>query len=117
MTIKLRFIGSFREKNINFVNDLTKENGKFKTWEQITDEYKIDKGSYFKKIQLVHIKPNYWKKASTENTTKNENLSYLTHYLIKSNQIHSVFFFYINIYNKTKLLYNLKTNKKKKLIT
>ena len=33
---------------------------------------------------------NYWKKTLTENTTNGQNLSYLNHYLIKSNQIHSV---------------------------
>ena len=31
-----------------FVNDLIKENGKFKTWEQITHEFKIDKNLCFK---------------------------------------------------------------------
>ena len=30
-----------------------KENGKFKTWEQITHEFKIDKNLHFKWIQLV----------------------------------------------------------------
>ena len=52
-----------------FVNDLIKENGKFKTWEQITHEFKIDKNLYFKWIQLVHAIPNYWKKTFTENKT------------------------------------------------
>ena len=74
------FIGNFRKKNINFVNDLIKENRKFKTWEQITDEFKIDKKLYFKWIQLVHAIPNRWKKELTEN---------LNQHLIKSNQIHS----------------------------
>ena len=32
--------------------------------------------------------PNYWKKTLTENTTNNQNLSYLNHHLTKSNQIH-----------------------------
>ena len=50
-----------------FVNDLIKENGKFKTWEQITHKFKIDKNLYFKWIQLVHTLPNYWKKTFAEN--------------------------------------------------
>ena len=67
-------------KKTNFVNDLIKENRKFKIWEQITDEFKIDKKLYFKWIQLVHAIPNRWKKELTEN---------LNQHLIKSNQIHS----------------------------
>ena len=58
------------KKNINFVNDLIKENRKFKTWEQITHDFKIDKKSYFKWIQPVHAIPNRWKKELTENTIK-----------------------------------------------
>ena len=50
-----------------FVNDLIKENGKFKTWEQITHKFKIDKNLYFKWIQLVYALPNYWKKTFAEN--------------------------------------------------
>ena len=33
---------------------------------------------------------NHWEKKLTENTASNQNLSYLNHHLIKSNQIHSV---------------------------
>ena len=73
-----------------FVNDLIKENRKFETWEQITHESNFDKNFYFEWIQLVHTIPNHWKKKLTENTTNNQNLSYLNHHLIKSNQIHSV---------------------------
>ena len=62
----------FRE-NTNFVNDL-KENGKLKTWEQITCEFKIDKNLFFKWIQLVHAIPYYWKKRMTENTTGSQNI-------------------------------------------
>ena len=47
---------------------------KFKTWEQITHEVKIDNNFYFKWIQLVWI----------------QNLYYLNHHFIKSNQLHSV---------------------------
>ena len=50
-----------------FVNDLIKENGKFKTWEQITHKFKIDSNLCFKWIQLVHALPNYWKKTFAEN--------------------------------------------------
>ena len=52
-----------------FLNDLIKENGKFKTWEQITHEFKIDKNLCFKWIKLVHAIPNYWKKTFRENKT------------------------------------------------
>ena len=75
---------------INFVNDLIKENGKFKTQEQITHEFKTDKNLYFKWITLVHVIPSHWKKTPSENTTNSQNLSYLSHNLVKSNQIHSV---------------------------
>ena len=71
-----------------FVNDLIKENEKFKTWERITPEFKIDKNLYFKWIQLVHAIPNHWKKTLTENTTNSQNLPYVNHHLIKSNKIH-----------------------------
>ena len=48
-----------------FVNNFIKENGKFKTWEQITHEFEIDKNLYFKWIQLVHTILNYWRKTFT----------------------------------------------------
>ena len=86
---KVVFHRKFSEKNINLVNDLIKENGKLKTWEHITHECKIDKSLYFKWIQLVHAIPNHWKKKFTENTINSQNLSYLNHHFIKSNQIHS----------------------------
>ena len=41
-------------------------------------------------FKLVYAIPNYWKKTLTENTTNSQNLSYLNHHLIKSDQIHSV---------------------------
>ena len=65
---KVVFHEKFWEKIINFVDDLILKNGKFKTWEQITHEFKIDKNLYFKWIQLVHPIPNHWKKKLTENT-------------------------------------------------
>ena len=64
-------MGGFWKKT-NF-NDLIKENGKFKTWEQITHECKIDKNLYFKWIQLVHPIPDHWKKEL--NTINSQNLS------------------------------------------
>ena len=65
---KVVFHEKFWEKIINFVDDLILKNGKFKTWEQITHEFKIDKNLYFKWILLVHPIPNHWKKKLTENT-------------------------------------------------
>ena len=87
---KVVFHKEFSEKNINFVNDLIFKNGKFKTWEQIIHEFKIDKNLYFKWIQLVHAIPNHWKKKITENKINSQNISYLNHHLIKSNQIYSL---------------------------
>ena len=75
-------IGSFLKKKT--------ENKKFKTWEQITRQFKIHKNLNFKWIQLVHAIPNYWRKTLIENTTNIQNLNYLNHHLMKSNQIHSV---------------------------
>ena len=63
------FIGSFQKNkkkqntHTNFVDDLIKENEKFKTWEQITHEFAIDKNLHFKWVQLVHAIPNHWKKT------------------------------------------------------
>ena len=45
---------------------------------------------YFKWITLVHVIPSHWKKTPSENTTNSQNLSYLSHNLVKSNQIHTV---------------------------
>ena len=70
-------------KNLRNVNDLIKENGKFKTWENITHEFKIDNNLYFKWIQLVHTIPNHRKKKLTESTINSQNLSYLNHDLKK----------------------------------
>ena len=77
------------EKNINFVNDLIRENGKFKTREQITHEFKIDKNLYFQWVQLVHAIPDHWKRKLTENKINSQNISYLNHRLIKRSQIYS----------------------------
>ena len=77
-------------KKIKVVNNLIKENGKFKTWEQVTREFKFYKNLCFKLIQLVLTIPKHWKHTLTENTTNSQNLSYLNHHLIKSNQTHSV---------------------------
>ena len=77
------------ERN-KFVNDSVKANGKFKTWEQITCEFEINKNLYFKWIQLVHPKLNYWENTLTESATNSQSLSYLNHHLIKNNQIHFV---------------------------
>ena len=52
-------------------------------------EFKIDKNLHFKWFQLVYAIPNHWKKKLTENTTNSQNLCYLNHHLIKSNQMHS----------------------------
>ena len=57
---------------------------------QITREFKTDENLYFRWIQLVHAKPNYWKKTLTENSTSSQNLSYSNLHLMKSNQVHSV---------------------------
>ena len=86
----LNFIGRFqKKKNINFFNDLIKENWKFKTWEQITHEFKIDKNFHFKWILVVHAISNNWEKKLTENTINSQNISYLNYDLTKSNQIYS----------------------------
>ena len=79
-----RFLGK------KIVNDLIKENEIFKTWGQIPYEFKIDEKFYFERIQLLNGIPNYWKNTLTENTINSQNLSYINHHLIKSNQIHSV---------------------------
>ena len=50
---KVIFHGKFLGKKTNFVKDLIKGNGKFKSWEEITRELKIDKNLYFKRIQLL----------------------------------------------------------------
>ena len=86
---KVVFHKEFSEKNINFVNDLIFKNGKFKTWEQIIHEFKIDKNLYFKWIQLVHAIPNHWKIKLTENKIYSQNMFYLNHHFIKSSQIYS----------------------------
>ena len=44
---------------------------------------------YFQWVQLVHIIPNHWKRKLTENKINSQNISYLNHHFIKSNQIHS----------------------------
>ena len=88
MIVKLFSIGSFQKKT-NFVNNLIKENGKFKTWEQLTHEFKIDKNLHFKWIELIHAIPNHWEKKLTENTINSQNTSYFNHHLIKSIQMYS----------------------------
>ena len=87
---KLTTKSSFRgKKNINFVNNLIKENRKLKTWEQIARESEIEKNLYFKWTQIVHAIPNTGKKTLKENTTNSQSLPSLRIYLIKNKQIHS----------------------------
>ena len=45
---------------------------------------------YFKWIQLVPAIPNHWKRKLTENKINSQNISYVNHHLIKSNQIYSL---------------------------
>ena len=68
------------------MNVLIKEKRKFKTWEKITREFKVE----FQMDSSSTCNTKLLKKTITEKTTKSQNLSHLNHHLIKSNQLHTV---------------------------
>ena len=44
---------------------------------------------YIQWVQLVHAIANHWKRKLTENKINSQNIFYLNHHPIKSNQIYS----------------------------
>ena len=51
------------------------------------DEFNLDKKFYFKWYQIIHTIPSSWKLTLQNGNGNHQNLKYLSHHLIKNNQI------------------------------
>ena len=61
--------------------------GEIKSWEKVMDEFNLDKTFYFKWYQITHTIPSSWKLTLLNDNGSCQNLEYLSHHLIKNNQI------------------------------
>ena len=81
------FYKEFSNKNINYVSNLFSDFGEIKSWEKVMDEFNLDKKFYFKWYQIIHTIPSSWKLTLLNDNGNCQNLEYLSHHLIKNNQI------------------------------
>ena len=81
------FYKEFSNKNINYVSNLFSNFGEIKSWEKVMDEFNLDKKFYFKWYQIIHTIPLSWKLTLLNDNGNCQNLEYLSHHLIKNNQI------------------------------
>ena len=70
--------------------DFFDRNGNLKSLINLGHEYKIEKKMYFKWFQLIHAIPESWKKDIKIDQGNFRNLVYLSHRLIKNNQIYFI---------------------------
>ena len=66
---------------------MVRDFGEIKSWEKVMDEFNLDKRSYFKWYQIIHTIPSSWKMTLLNDNGNCQNLEYLSHHLIKNNQI------------------------------
>ena len=81
------FYKEFSNNNINYINNLFSDFSKIKSWEKVMDEFNLDKKFYFKWYQIIHTIPSSWKLTLLNDNGNCQNLEYLSHHLIKNNQI------------------------------
>ena len=61
--------------------------GEIKSWEKVMDEFNLDKKVCFKWYQIIHTIPSPWKLTLQNDNGNCQNLEYLSHHLIKNNQL------------------------------
>ena len=71
----------------NYVSNLFSDFGEIKSWEKVMDEFNLDKKFYFKWYQIIHTIPSSWKLTLLNDNGNCRNLEYLSHHLIKNDQI------------------------------
>ena len=74
------------EKNINFITQLYKPDGKLKQWENVKQEFNLNDSAFYKWVQIVHAIPNTWKNIISNESLSNNNV-YTNHHLIWNNRI------------------------------
>ena len=57
------------------------------SWQKTLSDFQLTQKSYFKWVQLIHAIPRPWKLAVLNDKGNFKNIIYLTHHLIKNNQI------------------------------
>ena len=76
------FFRDFSDKGLNIVYQLFNNNGNFKSWSSIKEEFGFSNISNFKWQQLKYMLPSSWNKIIKE-TDNVDNLLLLNHHLIK----------------------------------
>lgn len=69
------------EKNINFITQLYKPDGKLKQWENVKQEFNLNDSAFYKWVQIVHAIPNTWKNIISNESLSNSNV-YTNHHSI-----------------------------------
>ena len=81
------FYKEFSNKNIKYVSNLFSNFGEIKSWGKVMDEYNLDKKFYFKCYLIINTIASSWKLTLLNDNGNCQNLEYLSHHLIKNNQI------------------------------
>ena len=75
-------------KDINYVGQVFKCNGKPKIWEGLKNEFNLQGQLQFMYNQVIHSIPTSWKDALTGNLDNIKNPVFQGHHLIKNHQIY-----------------------------
>ena len=75
-------------KDINYVGQVFKCNGKPKLWEGLKNEFNLQGQLQFMYNQVIHSIPTSWKDALTGNLDNIKNPVFKGHHLIKNHQIY-----------------------------
>ena len=75
-------------KDINYVGQLFKCDGKPKLWEELKNEFNLQGQLQFIYNQIIHSIPKSWKDAFIANSENIKNLVFEGHHLIKNHQIY-----------------------------
>ena len=75
-------------KDINYVGQLFKCDGKPKLWEELKNEFNLQDQLQFTYNQIIHSIPKSWKDAFIVNSENIKNLVFEGHHLIKNHQIY-----------------------------
>ena len=75
-------------KDINYVGQLFKCDGKPKLWEEIKNEFDLQGQLQFIYNQIIHSTPKSWKDAFIASSENIKNLVFEGHHLIKNHQIY-----------------------------
>ena len=75
-------------KDINYVGELFKGDGKPKLWKKLKNEFNLQGQLQFIYNQIIHSIPKSWKDAFIANSENIKNLVFEGHHLIKNHQIY-----------------------------